>query len=97
MHKNNAMSLEELSATPCWRKLSPGLKRVLTLCFRDCDFNLIAAVAKFEPKASHDMQTDMARRIVENVSVQAAISLYVFGFDLEAQRDVPLAPTDSQF
>jgi hypothetical protein len=92
MQKTNAMSLEELSATPCWRKLSPGLKRVLTICFAETDFDMIAAVTKFESRASHDLQIDMARRVFVNEKVQAVIALYIFGFDLAAQQDVPLAP-----
>jgi hypothetical protein len=82
----------ELKSTASWRALPSNVQELLTTCIVDTNFDIVAAVAKMEPHASLELQTDLARRVLENGPVQEVIALYVFGLDLAEARKVPLAP-----
>jgi hypothetical protein len=88
-------SVEELSAHPAWKQLSPELQLLLTFCFRDTDFDIVKAVNKCQPSGvSDNIQVDLARKILARSDVRAVIDLYVFGLDSFSLRDTPFAPID---
>jgi hypothetical protein len=68
-------SLETLTSTPAWKKLSSRLKQVLTFMLEDHARSMENAVARFQPHWSPSEQRAAAEKILALPDVKECIAL----------------------
>jgi hypothetical protein len=73
-------SVEEVSATPFWKALSPAAKKILTLFFEDKDHDMADSVANFHGVAMTRAKAEtVAEHLLNDENVQKVIDLRYFG------------------